>query len=510
MNALFSNKKKTRSVLALLMSALILLLPCCVKEPPVEESTGPLEEETAASLPNGSITVPYTELDSLNPFFCSSLLNFSLISLVYDPLFYLDVGFMPQNSIASGYSAGELTLKVSIDDNLVFSDSSFLTAEDVVYSFECAKNAPLYKEGLKNFVSCELQGSHTVLFTLENADVNAVNLLTFPIVKHGTADSADEMPIGSGCYKFERDELRLYLEFNLRHAGGIPEIGTVRLREVNESATLMHLLNTGLIDCFYSDMSDGVAKRSYSGTTEIYLNNLVFLGVNHFSRKLESIDLRKAISLALSRMAIAQNAFVSHATAAIYPFNSSWDALSDAAEPQFSLPESDINASLSLLESLDLGTPETTLYLSLICSEESLFLKNAAALIAEQLSLVNIDVTVKYLSSSEFSLALSEGAYDLYLSEIKLTKNMDLSVFFMPSGAASFGLDLNNTDIDESYFSYAAGTRELSDFLIDFDNSLPFIPLLFRNGQFCYSRSIKNGIVATEDRLFLNVADWEI
>ncbi|MCH5199043.1 MAG: hypothetical protein J1E34_09085 [Oscillospiraceae bacterium] len=507
MNALFSHKIKIFT--ALLLSAAIIALPCCVKAPEPEEPSSENEEITALELPDGSITVPYTELDSLNPFFCSSLLNFSLISLVYDPLFYLDLGFMPQKSIASDYSLGEGSIRVAVDDSLVFSDSSAVSAQDVVYSFERAKNAPLYKEGLKNIVSCEADGAHSVIFTLENDDINALNLLTFPIVKLGSAEEAGDMPIGSGCYKFERDELRLYLEYNLRHAGGIPEIGTVRLREVNESASLMHLLNTGSIDCFYSDMSDGVAKRSYSGTKDIYLNNLVFLGVNHHSRSLSSSDLRKAISLALSRVAIAQNAFVSHATAAIYPFNSSWDMLSGAGEPRFSFPEPDINAALALLESMSLGSPDTTLYLTLICREENSFMKNAAALIAEQLSLVNISVKVKYLSSSEFSAALADGGFDLYLSEIKLTKNMDLSGFFRPSGSASFGIDLDNTDIDESYFSYVRGTRELSEFLLDFDNSLPFIPLLFRNGQFCYSRSIKSGIEATEDRLFLNVADWE-
>lgn len=508
MNALLSHKLKT--AVALFLCAAAIFLTCCRKDAPSDETSEEPTQETVVQIPAGSITAPYTELDSLNPFFCMSLMNFSLISLVYDPLFYLDVGFSPVNCIATGYEQNDKTLTVSIDDSLVFSDSALLTAADVKYSFDCAKSAPLYKEGLKNVVSCETEGSFTAVFTLDEPDVNAVNLLTFPVVENGTAGSEEKPPVGSGCYTFRKDELRMYLEFNLRHAGGIPEIGSVRLREVNESAKLMHLLNTGSIDCFYSDMSDGIAKRSYSGTAEVYLNNLVFLGVNHGAHKLGSPDLRKAISLALSRVAIAQTAFVSHATAAIYPFNSSWDALTSCGEPLYALPESDINASLSLLDSLSLGTEDTTLYLTLICEDGNSFLKNAAALIAEQLSLVNIEVDVSYLASGDFKEALDDGAYDIYLSEIKLTKNMDLTEFFSGSGAASHGIDLDDTDIDESYYSYKAGTKELADFIKDFDNSLPFIPLLYRNGQFCYSRSVKSGVEATEDRLFMNIADWKI
>ena len=123
---------------------------------------------------------------------------------------------------------------------------------------------------------------------------------------------------------------------------------------------------------------------------------------------------------------------------------------------------------------------------------------------------MNIEVDVSYLASGDFKEALDDGAYDIYLSEIKLTKNMDLTEFFSGSGAASHGIDLDDTDIDESYYSYKAGTKELADFIKDFDNSLPFIPLLYRNGQFCYSRSVKSGVEATEDRLFMNIADWKI
>jgi len=117
---------------------------------------------------------------------------------------------------------------------------------------------------------------------------------------------------------------------------------------------------------------------------------------------------------------------------------------------------------------------------------------------------------VEYLTSRDFNTALSEGEYDLYINEIKLTKNMDLSEFFTSSGQASKGIDLDNTDVDESYFSYVQGSEELSGFLTDFDNSMPFIPLVYRNGQLCYSRSIKSVIEAAEDRLFMNVADWKL
>ena len=493
-----------------MLLAACVLLCACARGPVQEDTTAPTEAPTEAALPAGSITVPYTELDSLNPFFTRTLLNFSLISLVYDALFYLDVGFLPVNCIAKDYVFTERTVRVTLDDALVFSDASPLSAGDVVYSFELAKNAPLYKESLKNVSECAADGSYSVSFTLEDPDVNALNILTFPIVKTGTADTAEDVPTGSGCYRYQKNELRLYLEYNLRHAGGIPEIGTVRLREVNESATLMHLLNTGSIDCFFTDLSDGAAKRSYSGANEIYLNNLVFLGVNHNSSMLDLADLRKAVSLAVSRLALAENAFVSHARPSVYPMNPSWDALLEIPDPVNAKYEADIAAADAILAGMKHGSDGEPLYYTLIAEDSNAFLRAAAQQIAEQLSRVNLQITVSLLPEREFNYALQAGEYDFYLSEIKLTKNMDLWPFFTLGGAAAWGADLSDIDVDLAYRHYRAGEAELTDFLSSFDETMPFIPLIYRNGQFCYSRSVKSGVEATEDRLYMNIADWKI
>lgn len=508
LNAIFFRKKISAALCLLL--ALGLLLSGCKKAPAPVEDTTEAVSQTEPVLPQGSITVPYTELDAVNPFFCKTLLNASLVSLVYDGLFYLDAGFNPQPCIAKEASTVEKTVRVTLDDALVFSDAAPLTAADVVYSFNKASAAPLYKEALRGFESCEADGSYTAVFTLKSPDVNALNLLTFPIVKLGTAETEGDIPVGSGCYLYKKDDLRTYLEYNLRHAGGIPEIGTVRLREVNESATLMHQLNTGAIDCFFTDMSDGVAKRSYSGATEIYLNNLVFLGVNSASALLGTADIRKAVSLAISRQALAENAFVSHARVALTPMNPSWDALTAQKDPLNAKYESDPNAADAVLAGLRHGSTGEPLYYTLLVDSSNAFLRAAADQIAEQLALVNLQVTVEPVSTLVFNEALRTGDFDFYLSEIKLTKNMDLSPFFTAGGAAASGIDLSADETADAYLSYRSGETELTEFLEAFDASLPFIPLLYRNGQFCFSRSIKSGVESTEDRLFLNVAQWKV
>ena len=495
---------------AAVLLCLSLLFASCSVSPEEEETTAVFYEPTSAAVPEGMITVPYTSLDTVNPFLCDSLLNSALVSLVYRSLYRLDGGFSPVKDIAVSESVSESTVRVDIDDGLVFSDASPLTAEDVAYSFRLAQKSPLWSESLDGIDSCTAESASSVSFKLTEPDVNILNVLTFPIAKAGTADTEEALPVGAGYYKYEKTDIRLSLTCNLRYAGELPTIGTVRLYDVTDSSSLMHLLDTGVIDCFFADLSDGTAKRTYSSVNEVYLNNLVFLGLNHEAYRLSLPDVRRAVSKALDRRALAENAFVSHARATWLPFNMSWIEITDSPYISVDTDDSDIRAADALLDSVGCGISGDRLYMTLICRDTNSFMKNAAAMIADELALVNIEVTVSLLSGSDFNKALQEGEYDMYLSEIKLTKNMDLSPFFTPGGKASYGINNEDENIDDLYFSYRSGGIETEEFLSAFYDSMPFVPLLYRNGQFCYSRGINGITEATENALFSSIADWQV
>lgn len=493
---------------ALLAAALLPALFAGCKKQPEPETTVP-EAVTEPAIPEGSVTVPYTTLDSLNPFFCTSVLNSSLLPLVFRSLYQLNAGFSPEQDLAIAETITPELVQVTLPDTVTFSDGVAVTAADVQYSFELAKDAPLYKEALRNIERCETAGNYDVTFYLEEPDVNALNVLTFPIAKQGTAGDEEALPVGAGCFAFKKSGAGAQLVFNRKYTGVYPAIGSVKLVNIKETLSLMHLLDVGDIDCFYTDLSDGAAKRSYAGAGEVYLNNLVFLGVNYKSYRLNTADLRRAVSLALSRSRICENAFMNHARAAFYPVNTSWEALSGAISADL-VGDANVSAADSLLSGFNAGIRGDTLRYRLICEDGSPYMSDAAALIAEQLAAVNIEIEVSVLSRDAFRLALGGGGFDFYLGEIKLTKNMDLSPFFSSGGAASYGLATENLRSDAVYSLYRAGQSELKEFLEVFSAEMPFIPLLFRNGQFCYSRRVTGGVEATEENLFCSFSDWRV
>ncbi len=488
----------------------VLLFTACGKVIGEEETTQIIYEPSTEAVPEGVITVPYTSLDSVNPFFSDSLLNSGIVSLVFRSLYRLDGGFTPLRDMAVNEPVAGSSVKVEIDDGLVFSDARPVSSADIVYSFELAKKSPLWKESLSQIVKCTAQDERAVLFETAAPDVNALNLLTFPIAETGTADTKEAMPIGTGYYKFEKVDVRLALTFNMRYAGASPEIGTVRLYDITDASSLIHLLDTGIIDCYFTDLADGTAKRTYSSVSDVYLNNLVFIGLNHESYRLSMTDVRRALSKALDRRAIAENAFLNNARATWVPVNMSWSAVTDSPYVSVDTSDSDLKTADALLDGADCGINGEKIYLTLICRDDNSFMKNTAELIKDELALVNIEVEVQLVTDGEFTVALDKGEYDMYLSEIKLTKNMELSPFFTAGGAASFGIDLESIDTDEVYFRYKSGEIEIEEFLTEFDRTVPFIPLVFRNGQFCYSRNLSGITDVTENDLFASIDRWKL
>lgn len=504
MKVLTSVKKIT----ALFMSLCILLslMSCGIRETP--NNGGQEEQTTEIPLPGGSLSVPYTSADSLNPFFMKTVLNSSLVSLIYRSLYRINTAFSPEKDLAYSENLTGLTLKVYLTQSLVFPDGASLGVADVVYSFEKAKESYLYSNGLSNIVSCKEGEGNSIIFTLSEADVNALNALTFPIVKKGTAESEDFLPIGNGYYQYNQDGIRLSLKANLKYAGSLPSIGTIRLTDVKGNSNPENLVSTEELDFYFSDLSDSNITGVNSSVTNVYLNSLVYLGVNHSNVNLVLASFRQAVSYAINRPGIVENAYRGFARSTVSPFNISWEKFSSSSSASdISLGGDDVKAS-ELLSARGFGADGVSMELTLLCNEGSSFMRNTASLIAEALLSHNINVTIKLLSSEGLKNAVAAGEFDLYLAEIKLPATMDLSQFFSPYGEAAYGINFENCASDEAYFRYKSGEGTIDDFISVFMTEMPFIPLLYRNGRLCYTRNVTSEVSAVEGCIFGDIHKW--
>lgn len=498
----------SKRIIAFITALIVVLTFVSCNGDEAESTTAPAEEETELQIPGGSLSVPFSSGDSLNPYLCETVMNSALTSLCYRSLYKLDTSFSAVKDLALSETVSELLLKVHIIPDLVFSDGSQLDADDVVYSFECAKKSSIYSAALNGISSCKRGDDGSVIFELKENDINILNALIFPIVKNTTADSETSLPTGNGFYQYSQDGIRLSLKANLRYAGSLPSIGTIRLTDVKGNNSPENLVVTNELDFCYDDLSDANLTNVNTSSMGVYLNNLVYMGVNHSNVNLVLASFRQAFSYAIDRQAIAENSFRGYARAAVVPFNTSWSAYSSshsASEISFSpLAEK----AQSLLAERGFGKNGMPMELTLLCSENNTFIRNTASFIAANLKEYNINVSVQFLSSENLKKSVQAGEYDLYIAEIKLPATMDLSAFFSASGAASYGISFENCICDEEYFRYKNGEISLDEFIAAFNRDMPFIPLVYRNARFLYTRKITSLLTVTESFLFGDMYNW--
>lgn len=451
-----------------------------------------------------TLNIGWSQEDSLNPYFMQSDLNSDISSLVFEPLFYIDDSFCARNALARSYTIKEKTLTVKLDTSAAFSDGVQFSSADVVYSFNLAKQSEQYKNELLFIDSASASASDTVIFNLNTSSQNAADALSFPIVKTSTATDKDSLPIGTGLYKFNAAGETIKLEYNPYCRKPQPNITTVKLENIPSSSTLIHTLELDTIDAYFDDLSSGSYSQANAQTAKTNLTNLVFLGMNSSSYGLSSAPLRQAVYFSINRQAIVKNSFKNHAVESAVPYHPEWHVLS---ESEYDISELTLNYSNAQTLMKNAGFNETINYRLIVYSGNN-FKIAAAKEIQESLKNIGINLTVEELTWDNYMLALTNGAYDFYIGEVKLPKNMDMTALFSNNGAIYGKSALDTTAA--AYSEYTNGNISLEAFTLSFLQNMPFAPICFRMGSLIYSNDISPAADCDVGNTYKNIYEWEI
>lgn len=505
-------QRAKRMGLSALCFVLCLLLCAC--------STIPDRQSLTTTRPTTTTTVPRPfafamgciEGDSFHPYNAKNAVNRSFAALLYEGLYTLGADLSPKAVLAASprTDANGITptdrITVTIRDGARFSNGAAVTAEDVVASFKLAQKSSRYQLQLSVFRSAKKDGKNAVEFELADPDVHALSRLTFPIVEKKSADT--EAPIGSGLYCLDTKNQRLILN---PRTTATPSLREIPLKAYRNSDALRHALGTGQIALYTDDLSDGDVPRISTASATLATPNLVFLGFNSKNDDLTPA-VRQAIDAAIGRAQLCDASFAGYADAAQSPFHPLWQG---TAQPSLFVPTRDTVAAMTLLANEGYHTVNSDpkkdkkkkeLSLSLIVSDGSRFRLAAAKQLCEQLSGVGITVKVAELDYNTYLKRLKKGDYDLYIGEIRLTDDLDLSPFFANGGNASFGIKGTCGDV---YAAYRAGQVPLADFTAAFTAELPFLPLCYRRSLVAYDRHVQN-VELTGFHLFSNIQTWTL
>jgi len=504
----------------------------------VENSSSGASPTTEQSHKKDYLTLLYSAADTFNPYTAKTDINRQICQLIFDPLVRLDDEFNPVNKIAKIAVVSGKTCSVTINQ-VRFSDGSMLTADDVVYSYKLAKNsAGLYAASLYEVKSVSAKDSSTIIFNLTKADPYFVNNLTFPIIKAGSekvtdSDSVLQPPIGSGRYKVSEDKLSLTINENYFGENG--NINMIKLINAPDIDSVAHYVEVGAADIYYNSISDGNILRMSGKKLDIPLNNLVYIGINQNYSSLANVTLRQAMSSGIDRKKICNDSFYNNAVAANGFFNPLWNATKSVQNIQ---TEANSQITIENLEkigynSLDrdnnrVNSRGAKLNFTLLVNSENRLKVATANQIASQLKDYGINITVVEKKYAEYLKALRNGKFQLFLGEVRLTDNMDISSMVIEGGSAAFGLKKTKKDtksennetskpkaeqqvlesIPKVLNGFYSGKNTIVDLASVLQTEMPFIPICYRTGVLFYNDKIENVIGSSASDIYFSIESY--
>lgn len=462
---------------------------------------------------------------SLNPLTTDSMINLVLWPLMYDCLAEPDASYTPQNNLASSIDNKGTTVTVQLK-NAKFSDGTALSAKDVKYSFEQVMSTPasFFYQNVKNIDHIDAKNSSTVIFYLKIPDTLFANLLDIPIIKYGSAPASaagttPTAPIGTGRYVFSTDNFNGTLSANKNwYKGTALSFQTITLVNTLAGNTTFSSLKIGGIDYLFTDYGSGSAQAVGLSSKSVNLNRIVFLSVNsQRSAALSDAHVRKAISLAIDRKSIVADIYSTKALATHLPFNPAWNAAvkpSDAdIAVNYTAAENELTndgytvQGTSGTRSKTINGTATQLSFKLLASSSNASYATIAKKIINSLAKTGVSVTLDLQSPDIYASKLAGGDFDLCLSELSLTDDMDLSPFFVSGGSASVGI-ASGSQTASAFSSWRSGSSQLQAVADAFNSETPFIPICYRTGTVSFTSGLSGSITPTYFNIFYGIENW--
>ncbi len=461
-----------------------------------------------------NIALYFSFSDSLDPYVAKAAGNRAVCSLLFDSLIKLDEDLNPQYLIARDILAVGKTITVALGSHQ-FSDGSYVSAEDVIYSIERLKGSEgtEYTGSLENVENYSVSEGKVVL-TLKRYDRNAVRLLDFPIVKKQSSNKTNNdgkpiPPIGSGRYVFVDNKGEFSLTGNEYYFDGKPKNDIV-LKNIPDYDALEYLIRSDSIDVYYSGFDLEEMPQISGNSKRVNLTNLVYVGINQKRAQLGDKNVRKALSLSVDRLDVSDKCYYSLSVPALSLFNEKNSVIKSESNI-LNLEDNTLLAYECLKKSGYSNINNEGYYakangekieLSLLYNNENNIQSMVASTLVKNFKASGIDVKSFGVSANEYKNAIKNDDYDLYVGEIRLTKSFDYTNLLTDKNVL---LDSDKAGFLSVYKNYMASKIEVKQMLESFANENPFIPLVFRLATVSYSKRLSGELISTIGDPYANI-----
>jgi len=466
-----------------------------------EFPTGTAEPEKVTEF-----TLPYLNAQTLDPVACSDGVQQVVGTLLYEGLFALDEHFAPQPVLCTSYDASSngLTYTFRMRENVTFSDGSIFSASDVLATYRRAQASDRYSARFANIASMRVNRGALVI-TLIKPDSALPALLDIPIVRSGT--EKDLVPLGTGPYWFQSDEegARLLRKEHWWGSEAYP-LERIPLSPAKNADTAAYLFSAETAHLLTADLLSPTAAAALGGAdmADAPSTAMLFLGFNTKASALSSAALRVAMDAAIDRDAVVSTLLAGHAAPARFPISPASALYPETLDMPF------VSGAYAAAIAPD-GAEQAPLALRLLVNEENTFKVSLAEYLARTLTAAHITVTPVVLPWSDYVSALERGDFDLWLGEVRLTADWNVSRLIGTNGALNYGR-FSSADVDKALDAFLKSENETTAAALCqcLAAEAPILPLAFKNLTVLTPRGVVEGVSPTAAQPLRGFAQWRI
>ena len=509
--------------------ALFLLTSCTrqpVEPPPDETGEEPPEDPVHTEpAPEGYakadsiFSINYSPNASMNPLTGTDYYNEQLFGLLYEGLFALDRNLRPFPVLCESCTTEDgLSYDMTVKSGVLFHDGSPLTVSDVVYTLNIARGTAKYRSRLADIESVSETGEDSFRITLRRANYSLPSLLDVPILQNGAADELQ--PTGTGPYRFSTGRLMAFTSYRdyssdtlrtiyLKDAddAGLAEAFSDRSVDlVGYDPTGLHVLNVHMVH----------ETRYYNTTDFLYLGFNCTRGVTAdpaVRRTLMSLVNTETICEDIYDNAVLRSPSILSPVLDVY--DSAWIGDVGYSRQEFTrlcklcgLEDADYDGYLEYIP----GSGDFKL--RMIVNSDSPYKVAAARRIATDMQNMGLDLTLDILSWSAYTAALADGDFDLYLGEVRLRADFDMTPLLTVGGSLNYGKinDFLYDTLIEDFLSApdeasrANAARNLCQYVA---LDVPLVPIAYKQYAVLTHVGVVSGADPSQSNIFSNISSWQ-
>lgn len=415
----------SRTARASAAAAGALLLAACTSPQTGDGADAATIESITVAMP-GSLSSLYVGQEA-------GILNYYIASITQEGLVSLDADGALQPGLAESWEqVDDITYVYDLRDDAKFQDGTPVTAEDVVFSLEQARDETL-SPGLAYYLSgvdsIEQTGEEQITITLtapdaaftKNMSTGGAAFITskaFWEEHDGKVGTSAALLLGSGPYRVTDFVPDSHVSFERVDTwwGDLPEVEKIRVEFIPDESTRLLAAQSGDVDlAFNVPLAQSTQWEGLDTMRVEYVNDLSYVGM-YFNTALAPFDdpkVREAFARAVDRDAVVERVLRGHgeaATAIATPESlGSVYSADEARELLSSIPQYDFDLDAAA-KALAASTHPDGFEAELLTPSTGPQLGTAAQALAENLAKIGVTLNVREVPIEEWLASLDPGS----------------------------------------------------------------------------------------------------